>query len=1602
MKNKKKKMRLSKFTKLTLSALMVLTCVHFSSVKAEDSSVEGSSSPETVEIVETPAPTTTPEIVETTPEPTPEVVESTPEPTPEVVEATPAPTVETVVQETLAPAAETPAPVEASKEPTEAKVNTVTEGYKLVEVITTEEETHEEETDDEENTEDGEPTPILFSVMLAEAADTQYTVELRNESNDVLENINLSSGNVKDEFSKVYATGYEKEGKKYSFKEARITQSEGLDYLPISYVAVYEDGIYYSTNSVTGTKLADGEKIVIILKEVVETFAVNYEVWVDDVLSTDYSNIVTLEGTESEVDINKTVNFVVSPKKGYTISNVTQNGVSLAVNGNQYTTNPITETTTIRIDLNEKTTSTISFKGSNTKFTFNNKDIYSGDGETKHNFSTDKTNKLTFTLKGYQQHSDKSKDLNKVSISLKYNGETEIDSISLNLPTAKGQSLDTIINDELTATVQKSDKDEGMSWSGSIYRSWVYTVTITSTGKIYDDIEVTTNFKDTDRSELFVTSTTGVSVIEAYGDGYNNGQKLDPKAADGNLLNIKKNTTYTFYFNVLPGYIPDASKIVVTGTKDSSTLQKIIVKKSDDINKGAFMFSITTDKSKDYRLSVTAMEAKYQIIYNADGIDASRKYKHTETAVLTTNRPTNDNSHVFEGWLIDGDTSGTVYKLNQTVKISELEQYATWNSTKQLYEIRLTPKWLNVGEAKTLHYVIIIKSDDNSLNTTFEGTTAKDKKIKVFQTELEKQLGINSDDYYLSPEEQRKLTETVVTKEGQPIELNYIYRQTISVDDLEDIVYNGFEQKLSPIVKSSNRALTENEDYILEYSSDVTNVGTVTITVKGINKYKGEVQVSYSIKPKAVTVTAENKTKQFGATDPEFTAKAEGTLGEDKVTYTISREPGEDAGTYAITVSGEESQGNYTVRYVAGTLTITKAESTALGLKVSNTDASKEYDGTPLTVETTVDVKEGTKISYSTDKGNTWKEAAPSITDVGTLKVTVKAENSNYGIARADYTLTVTPKAVTVTAENKTKQFGATDPEFTAKAEGTLGEDKVTYTISREPGEDAGTYAITVSGEESQGNYTVRYVAGTLTITKAESTALGLKVSNTDASKEYDGTPLTVETTVDVKEGTKISYSTDKGNTWKEAAPSITDVGTLKVTVKAENSNYGIARADYTLTVTPKAVTVTAENKTKQFGATDPEFTAKAEGTLGEDKVTYTISREPGEDAGTYAITVSGEESQGNYTVRYVAGTLTITPKTIESEDSGLVVEKTADVTYIGKPQYQKPIVKDGEVVLYETTDYSLEYDGDTTNVGTVTVKVIGKGNYEGTLKTTYSIIARNVTLTSGSASKEYDGKPLTKAGVVISEDGFVEDEVADVLAVGSITNVGSVDNTIKIVATDKFNENNYVIKYELGKLTVTEKNNPKPEPTEEPKGCPVDTVWNEEKGICEKAVIVPVVPGGGNKPKVTPEPTIAPSETPEASATPSIEPTSTPKPTSSAETAIVEDNVTPTTARKEHLALINLLATISSILFGLLLLISKNEKENEDGTQKRSKVWKIVAVIDALLSIVVFVLTENMKQPMVLVDKWTMLMILFTLISIVSFAFGRKYHEEDEKAENA
>ena len=82
----------------------------------------------------------------------------------------------------------------------------------------------------------------------------------------------------------------------------------------------------------------------------------------------------------------------------------------------------------------------------------------------------------------------------------------------------------------------------------------------------------------------------------------------------------------------------------------------------------------------------------------------------------------------------------------------------------------------------------------------------------------------------------------------------------------------------------------------------------------------------------------------------------------------------------------------------------------------------------------------------------------------------------------------------------------------------------------------------------------------------------------------------------------------------------------------------------------------------------------------------------------------------------------------------------------------------------------------------------------------------------------------------------------------------------------------------------------------------------------------------------------------------------------------------------------------------------AKPEKIKEEATPQAAPKghWALINLIAAMLSVVlavvvVFILTENLAHDMVLVEKWTVLMVLFGLISIVSTYFARKWHEEDE-----
>lgn len=739
--------------------------------------------------------------------------------------------------------------------------------------------------------------------------------------------------------------------------------------------------------------------------------------------------------------------------------------------------------------------------------------------------------------------------------------------------------------------------------------------------------------------------------------------------------------------------------------------------------------------------------------------------------------------------------------------------------------------------------------------------------------------------------------------------------------------------------------------------------------------------------------------------------------------YTVSglnaHAQGTDVGTYPTEIKGtahvekgnQDVTNKVVVKTTPGQLTITKAETMTLTPELTGKDAEKEYDSKPLSGGATASVTKGTKITYSTDGGKTWSETLPSITNVGTLNVTAKAENKNYKDVTVDYTLKVTRKAVTVTADNKSKVFGETDPELTATVTGTIGKDTVEYTLSRKDGEAAVKYEITVKGDKLQGNYTVTYATGTLTITsqsidpgtdpeKPNPDYTGAKV-NSPSDEVYDGKEHKWIPTVTDKADKKLEAGKDY--TVEYSTKNFKDVGTIDVTITGIGNYSGTVKRSYK--VTPKEYTVTTDSATKIYSGTALTAGGKVEGIVSGETVEFTTTgsqTEVGSSKNTYELVWKSAKAT-NYTLaKESIGKLTVKAKSIvpddkdtpESDKTGITVSEPSDSKYDGKEHREVLTVTDTKTgkELVAGTDYSVTYSSDLVNAGTVKVTVAGLGNYSGSFTKTYKITKRSVTLTSATVSKVYDGSALTNTSITVSGDGFVEGEGASYEVTGSQTEVGNSANSFEYKLNENTLASNYDITKVVGTLTVTAA--PAPATPATP-GTPSSTTST--------------TPRTPSAPQVT-----TPIETVEKETTPKAEPKKEEK---------VEEEYTPKASPQYYWALINLICAIVTVLFGLLLLISKRHKSEDDDEEddetkqqtnnddeekeqekKRGLFTRVLAVLIAIVSVVFFLVTEDLSLPWTWTDQWTIWMVVIGLVQIVVFFVGRKWKnvDDDEDEEEA
>ena len=184
----------------------------------------------------------------------------------------------------------------------------------------------------------------------------------------------------------------------------------------------------------------------------------------------------------------------------------------------------------------------------------------------------------------------------------------------------------------------------------------------------------------------------------------------------------------------------------------------------------------------------------------------------------------------------------------------------------------------------------------------------------------------------------------------------------------------------------------------------------------------------------------------------------------------------------------------------------------------------------------------------------------------------------------------------------------------------------------------------------------------------------------------------------------------------------------------ASGKQYNLTDATFNISiVTP---VITAENKTREYGLDNPEFTFTSSMEItGTPELTTTATKTS--SVGNYDIVVNQGTVEGRITG--VKGTLTITTKTVSNPS--ITLSETS-YTYDGTAKEPTVTVKDGGTTI-PSKEYSVSYSNNT-NVGTATVTItdVEGGNYAVSGSTTFMISKAegSVTAPTGTSDLVYNG----------------------------------------------------------------------------------------------------------------------------------------------------------------------------------------------------------------------------------------------------------------------
>lgn len=457
-------------------------------------------------------------------------------------------------------------------------------------------------------------------------------------------------------------------------------------------------------------------------------------------------------------------------------------------------------------------------------------------------------------------------------------------------------------------------------------------------------------------------------------------------------------------------------------------------------------------------------------------------------------------------------------------------------------------------------------------------------------------------------------------------------------------------------------------------NNKVVNLTNASYSGEDLRNYNvtDQVTTSADIDKASLTVIADNKSKTYGDSNPNFTISYLGFVnGEGASDLRGSVVAGNplfllnkflDAGEYTIGLLPLLRSNNYDISYQTGTLTVNKAQVTVTGGTYANTYG----DGLPTLGVTYTGFKnnqthntQGVIRSGSVSVSATGATAQP---DAGTYVVDVEGNLNakNYDFNYVDGSLKVNKALLTVTFDNQNVTYGDLFlPVYTDVTYGGFKYDQ-DYQSSDLKGSavglanafllsDAGNYAINRSRLASNlrsDNYDIQYVSGVLEIEKAN-----LYIDVKDQTRQYG----------DANEAFKYTYSGFKnfqsarslGLTGKVEyetdATQYSNVGEYKITATDATQaltlrNYNLIFAEGDLNIAQREITVTGNNASKDFGMSDPLFgyTVGGKGLVNGNMLAGNLSRVGGELPGNYLINGNSLFNSNYIITAFEPGALTI------------------------------------------------------------------------------------------------------------------------------------------------------------------------------------------------------------------------------------------------------------------------------------------------------------------------------------------------------------------------